>query len=63
MCIRDRYIPNNDLQGFLRKKDKNIDDFLNDPKNLEKILNYQYFARVKILSGETQENYIPDSFR
>ena len=39
------------------------DDFLNDPNNLEKILNYQYFARVKILSGETQENYIPDSFR
>ena len=50
------------LQGFLRKKDKNIDDFLNDPKNLEKILNYQYFARVKILSGETQENYVPDRY-
>ena len=59
----EKYIPGNDLQGFLRKKDKNIDDFLDDPKNFEKIMNYQYFARVKILSGETQPNYIPDSFR
>jgi len=57
------YIPNNDVEGFLRMKDENINKFLDDPANYEKIINYQNYAHVSIISGETEEYYIPKSFR
>lgn len=57
------YIPYGDVEGFLKTKDKNIDDYLDDPANYEKIINYQNYAHVDILNGETEEYYIPTSFR
>lgn len=52
-----------DMDEFLKIKDSNIDLFLDNPKNRDKIINYQNYARVKIISGETQEYYVPKDFR
>ena len=52
-----------DLPAFLKMKDDNINKFLDDPDNLEKITNYEKYAKVRILNGETEEYYVPKNFR
>ena len=52
-----------DLESFLRTKDENINKFLDDPANKNKIEKYEKYARVKILNGTTEEYYVPKTFR
>jgi hypothetical protein len=52
-----------DMPAFLKMKDNNIDYFLDDPTNTEKIKNYEQYARVEILNGTTEEYYVPKTFR
>lgn len=52
-----------DVPKFLKMKDNNIDNFLDDPNNTEKIKNYEQYARVEILNGTTKEYYVPKTFR
>jgi len=52
-----------DVPKFLKMKDNNIDNFLDDPTNTEKIKNYEQYARVEILNGITEEYYVPKTFR
>ena len=52
-----------DLESFLRTKDENINKFLDDPANKNKIEKYEKYARVKILNGITEEYYVPKTFR
>lgn len=52
-----------DVPKFLKIKDNNIDNFLDDPNNTEKIKNYEQYARVEILNGTTKEYYVPKTFR
>lgn len=52
-----------DLESFLRTKDENINKFLDDPANKNKIEKYENYARVKILNGTTEEYYVPKTFR
>ena len=52
-----------DVPKFLKIKDDNIDNFLDDPTNTEKIKNYEQYARVEILNGITEEYYVPKTFR
>jgi len=52
-----------DLESFLRTKDENINKFLDNPANKNKIEKYEKYARVKILNGNTEEYYVPKTFR
>ena len=52
-----------DLESFLRTKDENINRFLDDPTNKNKIEKYEKYARVKILNGTTEEYYVPKTYR
>lgn len=52
-----------DMPEFLKMKDDNINKFLDDPDNIKKITNYENYAKVRILNGETEEYYVPKNFR
>jgi len=52
-----------DLPAFLKTKDDNINNWLNDPANKEKIENFEKYAKVRLLDGEFIEYYIPKDFR
>ena len=57
------YVPNNDVPMFLKIKDANIDAYMSAKENYRKIINYQDYAKVAILSGQTEEYYVPKNFR
>lgn len=52
-----------DHTEFLKTKDNNINKWLHDPANKEKIENFERYAKVRLLEGELVEYYIPKNFR
>jgi len=52
-----------DYQALQQQKYDNVSNYLDDPNNYDKIIKYQEYAKVKILSGKTIDRYVPNNFR